>query len=93
MCTHTHSGEHIKPTTSVKQHYSYINAIYIGTNQYRADIVMECEVYGWAKQCLTRIDEIEIKTSDERGERKKNKNKRKLCVDDTRLTGPLQLAR
>lgn len=59
--------------------------LYIGTNQYRADVVMECEVYGWAKQRLTRIDEIEIKTSDERG---KNKNKRKHRVDDTRLTGP-----
>jgi hypothetical protein len=36
---------------------------------------MECEVYGWAKQRLTRIDWIEIKTSDKRGE---EKNKRKL---------------
>jgi len=61
--------------------------LYIGTNQYRADVVvMECEVYGWAKQRLTRIDGIEIKTSDER--RGEGKNKRKLCVDDTRLTGP-----
>lgn len=47
---------------------------------------MECEVYGWAKQRLTRIDGIEIKTSDKRGEakKKKNKNKRENSrVDDT----------
>lgn len=55
----------------MKQHYSYINAIYIGTNQYRADVVMECEVYGWEKQRLTRIDGIEIKTSDKHREEKK----------------------
>jgi len=66
--------EHIK-TDDISETtlYSYINSIYIyiGTNQYRADVVMECEVYGWEKQRLTRIDGIEIKTSDKHREEKK----------------------
>lgn len=44
---------------------------------------MECEVYGRAKQSLTRIDAIEIKISDERdGLRDGRKRERKWKTRD-----------